>query len=239
VRQDFLATTIHDVQQPLSVVKARAQLALRQLGPSQLKLATVVSSLHSIVDEADRLSQILSGLAEASRLGLGAFELRRSEVDLRELVQHAIDRQPPQAAAQFQLRVDGDPVQGEWDRSLLERVVDNVLSNAVKYSPPGSPIDIAINDRDGIAQLAVHDHGIGLSPDDVERVFERYRRAEGAVQLGIRGQGLGLYLARGVVEAHGGRMWLESPGPGFGATVFVRLPCQAERVESRADMRAD
>jgi signal transduction histidine kinase len=224
VRQDFLATTIHDVAQPLATIKARVQLAVKQLGRGEPAIAQAVSGLQGVAGDVDRLTRMLMGLADASRLALGDFQLRRSPLDLRELVRAAVARL--ESGQRMRLRVAAqEEVTGEWDRDLLERVLDNVLSNALKYSPPGTPIEISLLAENGFAQLAVHDQGIGLSSDELELVFERYRRAPAAVAGGVKGQGLGLYLARGVVEAHGGRMWLESPGPGFGTTVFVRLRC--------------
>lgn len=173
------------------------------------------------------MTRMLAGLVDASRLALGQFELRRSRVDLRDLVREAADRLPPEHAGRVRFEAPEGPVVGEWDRDLLERVLDNVLSNAAKYSPPESGIEVSLQAEPDAAQLAVHDRGIGVAADEIDQVFERYRRAREAVEQGIRGQGLGLHLARSVVEAHGGRMWLESPGPGFGATVFVHLPRRA------------
>jgi two-component system OmpR family sensor kinase len=228
VRHDFLATTVHDVQQPLSVVKARIRLISRELNRPAPRLKSAQNGLRSIEDEIDRLTGMLRGLADASRLGLGAFELKRSSGELVELVRQAIARTPPGAADQIRLHIATQPITGEWDRALLERVFDNVLSNAIKYSPPNTPVEVTVAADTDVAELSVHDQGMGLSSTELEAVFERYHRAQAAVERGIRGQGLGLYLARGVVEAHGGRMWLESPGPGFGTTVFVRLPRTSE-----------
>ncbi|GAC1316638.1 MAG: hypothetical protein NVSMB2_09700 [Chloroflexota bacterium] len=235
VRQDFLATTLHDIAQPLATIKGRVQLAVRQLGRAESQLPSALASLHGVADEVDRLTRMLGGLADASRLALGEFQIRASNVDLREIVLAAIARLASDQSQRIELRVDAeDEVVGEWDRDLLERVLDNVLSNAIKYSPPETPIEISLRAQtDGFALLAVHDYGMGLSGEDLEQVFERYRRAPAAVEGGVSGQGLGLYLARGVVEAHTGRMWLESPGPGFGTTVFVRLPYKIQAVARR------
>jgi signal transduction histidine kinase len=235
VRQDFLATTLHDIAQPLATIKGRVQLAARQLGRSDPKLNEAVAGLQGVGEEVDRLTRILGALADASRLALGEFQLRTSAVVLREIVLAAIARLPSDQSQRMELQVDAeDEIVGEWDRDLLERVLDNVLSNAIKYSPPETPIEISLRAQTpGHAVLTVHDHGMGLSSEDLERVFERYQRAPAAVEGGVRGQGLGLYLARGVVAAHTGRMWLESPGPGFGTTVFVRLPCRVHAVASQ------
>lgn len=236
VRQDFLATTLHDIAQPLATIKGRVQLAARQLGRSDPKLPEAVAGLQAVGEEVDRLTRMLGSLADASRLALGEFQLRTSAVALSEIVLAAIERLPSDQSQRIELRVEAeDEIVGDWDRDLLERVLDNVLSNAIKYSPPGSPIEISLREQaTGYALLAVHDRGMGLSSEDLEQVFERYRRAPAAVEGGVSGQGLGLYLARGVVEAHTGRMWLESPGPGFGTTVFVRLPCRVRAVASQS-----
>lgn len=235
IRQDFLATTLHDIAQPLATIKGRVQLAARQLGRAEPQVPNAQVNLQGVAEEVDRLTRMLGGLADASRLALGEFQIRPSNVDLREIVLAAIARLSSDQSQRVKLRVEAeDEVAGEWDRDLLERVLDNVLSNAIKYSPPETPIEISLRAQaGGFALLAVHDHGMGLSTEELEQVFERYRRAPAAVEGGVSGQGLGLYLARGVVEAHTGRMWLESPGPGFGTTVFVRLPSKIESDATR------
>jgi signal transduction histidine kinase len=112
----------------------------------------------------------------------------------------------------------------EVDAELLDRVVSNLLSNAIKYSPPDSPIQLALSADGSAVHLAIQDHGIGLAPDEINGLFQRYSRAHGAVERGVEGVGLGLYLSRRFVEAHGGRIWAESAGRGRGATVHVLLP---------------
>jgi signal transduction histidine kinase len=103
-------------------------------------------------------------------------------------------------------------------------VVRNLLSNAVKYSPAETPIEVTISAPGAMVEFSVRDYGIGVAADELPRLFERYRRARGAVAHGIEGVGLGLYLTQGIVQAHGGRIWAESAGPGAGTTFHVILP---------------
>ena len=113
------------------------------------------------------------------------------------------------------------------DPSLLDRVVANLLSNALKYAPAPTPVDVAVRREGGRVHLAVRDAGIGLEPEELAGLGRRYGRARGVAERGIPGEGLGLYLARAAVEAHGGRLWAESAGRDRGATLHVLLPARA------------
>src|SRR5919204_694676 len=125
------------------------------------------------------------------------------------------------AAHDVQL-VSEDTVVGEWDEGRIRQVVTNLVSNALKYSPSGSTVMVKVTSDGSAAQLSVHDDGIGLTEDELAQLFRRGYRTE-AVRH-IRGDGLGLYLARGLVVEHGGRMWAESAGPRGGRHVFFSLP---------------
>ncbi len=118
----------------------------------------------------------------------------------------------------------GTDTSGEWDPEALGQVVANLLSNALKYSPAATPIDIRIVGDDEQVTLSVSDHGIGLGPQEAAQLFHRYARASGAVETGIPGIGLGLFLARGIVKAHGGTIRAESAGRGQGTTFEVVIP---------------
>src|SRR5262249_40169194 len=117
----------------------------------------------------------------------------------------------------------GAAVVGKWDRSRVDQVITNLLSNAVKFGP-GKPIEIFLSAKGGIARLAVRDHGIGISPDQRERIFERFERGVRETQYG--GLGLGLYISRRIVEDHGGSIRYESR-PGEGSTFTIELPVSA------------
>jgi signal transduction histidine kinase len=118
------------------------------------------------------------------------------------------------------------PLEGNWDHDRLMQVLDNLLSNAVKYSPAGGEIVVRLDDRGDAAQVSVHDQGNGIAAETLPRLFDRFYRTDNA-DTTARGLGLGLHISKLLVEAHGGRIWAESPGPGQGSTFTLVLPYRA------------
>ncbi len=228
MRDEVLATTVHDIQQPMSTIKVNQQLALRALGRPQPDVARAIDTIRRAEAEMDRMVALLDGLADASRLALGRLELHRAPTNLMELLRNAVGRLDPDTAARVKLDLTGEiNAIGEWDAAFVERVITNLLSNAIKYSPPGMPVDAIVWNEGEAVHLAVRDRGMGLAPDELVRLFQRYARSRGAVQQGTQGLGLGLYLSKGIIEAHGGRIWAESPGRNQGTTLHVLLPRSA------------
>jgi signal transduction histidine kinase len=113
---------------------------------------------------------------------------------------------------------------GQWDPFRLKRVFANLLSNALKYSPSDAPIRLTVDGDEATVRVSLEDQGIGIAPADLDRLFERHARSHEATASGVEGFGLGLFLSRGIVEAHGGRIWAESAGSGRGTTMHVMLP---------------
>ena len=228
VREEFLATTVHDVRQPLTLIKGTAQATARQLRRAGAEHASTVEALERIDALATRMTTLLATLTDASRIALRHLALERSRVDLCALVEGVCAQLGPEQAGRIQRRVapELDPV-GAWDGLRLEQVVTNLLTNALKYSPAGTPVTVTLRGDDHWLELSVRDEGIGLAAEDLGRIFERYHRTLDAVARGIEGQGLGLYLCRGIIEAHGGRIWASSPGPDGGTTIHALLPRHA------------
>jgi signal transduction histidine kinase len=225
VREDFLATTIHDTQQPLTNIRGFQQLMARVLAEPELERDRLLAYLHRANAEVDRMSELLNTLAEVSRLSLGRLALNIASVDLNDLVRTAVERLHPDLARRVRLDLRAETsTRGDWDAPMLHRVIENLLSNALKYSPEESPIDVAVAATAERMDLSVRDYGIGLDVEDLAWLFRRYGRGRGATQRGIQGLGLGLYLSYGIVEAHGGHLWAESAGAGHGTTMHVRLP---------------
>lgn len=227
VREDFLATTVHDTQQPITTIKGLAQLAERALRRPEPDVQNALDKMQRIAAEADRMSELLTTLGDVSRLTLGRLSLEPGRTDLVEVVRDALGRFPQTTAARIRLdAAPGDDTSGNWDARMLSRVIANLISNAAKYSPEDSPIDVAARGEPGDqgVLLTVRDYGIGLGADEIAGLFRRYGRGRGATDRGIQGLGLGLYLSHGIVEAHGGQVWAESAGRDLGTTVSVRLP---------------
>ncbi|HEY4886440.1 MAG TPA: hybrid sensor histidine kinase/response regulator [Myxococcales bacterium] len=217
----FLADVIHELKTPLAAAKAQTQLALHQLGEHRTDAGTG-RALRLISQQIDRLSRLVGDLLEASRLESGMIELQPTEFDLtalleemRNRMQPLGDRHPIRVSAPERLLITAD-------RDRLEQVIANLLSNAIRYSPDGGSIDVSAEIVGNRAHIEVRDQGLGIPKEHQQLVFERFGRAHGSAFGGL---GLGLAISKGIVERHGGRIWLESSGkPGEGSVFHVELP---------------
>lgn len=171
----------------------------------------------------DRPEDLLAlGELDASRITAGHLVLERDTVCLAEVVREVLERareQPGTGGQAFELGLEGD-VTGLWDRLRIEQVVDNLVSNALKYGA-GKPIRVSTRSRGEVAELLVEDRGIGIEPADLSRIFDQFER--GAASRGRSGIGLGLYITRQIVRAHGGDIDVVSR-PGEGSEFRVALP---------------
>ena len=223
VREDFLATTLHDTRQPLTSIKGFHQLVVRALDQPNIDRDRLRDHLRRASAEVDRMSTLLDMLTDVSRVALGRLTLRVVAVDMADLLRAAADRFPPELRERIRLDLSADG-RGEWDAAMLDRVVGNLLSNALKFSPETAPIEVVLTADREYVHVVVRDYGIGLEPQDLVQLFRRYGRGRGATQQGIEGLGLGLYLSYGIVEAHGGRLTAKSAGRGQGTTMHIDLP---------------
>ncbi|WP_322797578.1 ATP-binding protein [Thermoflexus sp.] len=222
LKSTFISIISHELKTPVSIIKGYAGTLRRE---DTIWDTAMVRQIATIIEEeADRLTQLIDNLLDASRLQAGALELQFVEVALDELAERVADRFRPQTDRHF-IVVDFPPdfplIQGDPRR--LEQVLANLVSNAIKYSPQGGTIRISgrVTPREVI--VTVTDEGIGILPEEQERIFERFYRASAARARQTPGTGLGLYLARAIVEAHGGRIWVEST-PGRGSSFSFSLP---------------
>ena len=217
----FLADVIHELKTPLAAAKAQAQLALHQLGERRTDAGTG-RALRLISQQIDRLNRLVGDLLEASRLESGLLELQPSHFDLSALIEEMRarmqplgDRHPIRVAAPDQLSVFAD-------KDRIEQVLANLLSNAIRYSPKGGPIDVTAEESGKVVHIAIRDHGLGIPEEHQQLVFERFGRAHGSAFGGL---GLGLAISKGIVERHGGRIWVQSSGkPGEGSVFHVEFP---------------
>jgi signal transduction histidine kinase len=219
-RQEFLGTTMHEVGQPLTGIKGAVQLAVRSLDRGDVEGAR--DALRRADASADQMRTLLRRLSDLARLGLRRYELHKSDVNMFDVVSAVVARLDPEAGRRVRVETTGSDPIGHWDPAALDQVVANLLSNALKYSE--AEVDVVVRADPRSVQLTVQDRGIGLAPDEVAGLFRRYGRARSATEREIGGLGLGLYIVRGIVEAHGGRVWAESPGPGQGTSVHALLP---------------
>ena len=217
----FLADVIHELKTPLAAAKAQAQLALHQLGDRRTD-ATTARSLRLISQQIDRLNRLVGDLLEASRLEAGSVELQTSQFDLSALLEEMRNRMQP-LGDRHPIRINApEKLSLIADKDRIEQVLANLLSNAIRYSPEGGPIEVdAETTGDGV-HIQVRDRGLGIPREHQQLVFERFGRAHGTAFGGL---GLGLAISKGIVERHGGRIWVESTGrPGEGSVFHVKLP---------------
>jgi signal transduction histidine kinase len=230
MRDEFLAIASHELYTPMTSLVLATQ-HLRAIGQSGNVDASMVAKLSTTATrQAARLKALVHELLDVTRLTRGAPSLELEQVDLRALVQRVVtDLQPELERAKCDVRLHSPtPVQGTWDSNRVEQVVTNLLANAMKFGA-GKPIDVALARIGDRAQLSVHDRGIGIEPERQARIFERFERAVSASHYG--GLGLGLYICRRIVEAHGGSIRVESQ-PGAGATFVVELPLDSRSAAS-------
>jgi signal transduction histidine kinase len=214
MRQDVMAMASHDLRNPLAVISMRAQLL-------ESRQTYDEAAVRVIREQARRITRLLDDLGDVLRLEIGHIVLRRETLDLRMLASEAVERIQVQTAHHAILvELPEGPVTGSWDRDRLAEVLDNMLGNAVKYSPAGGEIVIRVEVTHAEARLSVADQGVGIPAEALPGIFERFHRA-GDTRL--PGLGLGLYIVRMLVEAHRGRVEAESV-PGQGSTFTLHLP---------------
>jgi signal transduction histidine kinase len=218
-QQDFVAMASHDLASPLTVLRARAQLLQRRQHYDE-------ESIAAILEQTARMDRLIGDLRELAQVEGGGLSMQQAAVDLVVLAQEAVERTRTLTTRHaVGLTVPEMPVVVAGDRDRLGQVLDNLLGNAVKYSPGGSEVLVTVEVVGGEACLRVADQGPGIPADALPRLFERFYRGQHAAEEA--GLGLGLYIARMLVEAHGGRIWAAST-PGAGSTFTIVLPL-AER----------
>ena len=233
LRSQFLANVSHEIRSPLGLIKLSADTLLRP----EVRLAREQRQtlLETIRHEADALHAIVNNLLDLSRIDHANVTLRTHRADLSQLFCAACRSArllwPDNV---FDCRMSNEPLMVAVDAARIEQVLRNLFDNAVKYSPLGSRVTVGVTRQEEFALISVGDEGIGLLPEDQERVFERFYRADNSVTRRTRGAGIGLSLCREIVSLHDGRIWVESE-PGRGTTVFFTLPLVAGEPEPSLD----
>jgi two-component system, OmpR family, sensor histidine kinase KdpD len=222
LRNSLLSSVSHDLRTPLATISGASESLLE--GGATLDAATRRELLQSINDEADRLSLLIRNLLSMTRLESGAIQVTKELYPLEEIVETVLARLGERS------RLDGRPLTTDLpsdlpliplDSILIEQVLTNLLENAIVHTPSGSPIELAARAQDGEVLIQVADRGPGLPPGEEQRVFDKFYRASPVSTNG--GVGLGLAICRGIVQAHGGRIWAENR-PGGGAVFRFTLP---------------
>jgi PAS domain S-box-containing protein len=218
LREEWTSVVAHDLRHPLTTITTVATLLARKLEePSRARAQRIVAS-------ATRLARMIDDLLDISRLEAHRLEILCSPTNLPALLdgvsEHVVEEDRP---VLVEVRSEIPPLMVDPQR--IEQVVENLLSNALKYGTPGTPIAIVAERRGDEVVVAVQNEGPGIRPEEVPNLFARFQRGKGG-QTSVKGLGLGLYVAKGLIDAHRGRLWVESE-PGRATTFFFSLPIAA------------
>lgn len=224
IRDEFLAVASHELKTPLTTMKLQLQLLKRRGGAAgSIDDERPVRAAEILERQLERLNRLVDDMLDVGRLNTGKMTMSFADVDAGELVREVIDRLRTSAeAAGSTLTLEGTLTGvAKWDRIRVEQVLSNLINNAVKYGRH-RPITVTVDRMAGdVVSISVQDQGIGIAPEDLKRIFDRFARAVPAGAFG--GLGLGLYISREIVEAHGGRLLAES-SLGVGSRFTVHIP---------------
>ncbi|MGH2799695.1 MAG: sensor histidine kinase [Thermoleophilaceae bacterium] len=234
LKSQFISIASHELKTPVTAMSGFLQVAVRRLqrflaaakaeaNGSPDEVRQVVAQLEIVSRQTGRLARLIDELLDVSRLQSGRLALEKTEVDLAALSREVAERLQ-HTAPRHVLRVhSAAPSSVVVDRDRIEQVLDNLVVNAIKYSPKGGPVDIEVGGEGDQARISVRDRGIGIPRDELDSIFGPFYRSQDRRAREVGGMGLGLHISKEIVERHGGRIWAESE-PRQGATFHVALP---------------
>lgn len=224
LKEEFLAAAAHDLKTPLTTVIARAQL-LERRALRHPDTPADIGSIQVLTREAQRLKRLVMELLDAARAEQGQLVGDRTEIDLVALAEEVCAQQ---ATAQHVCRVQAsEPVIGDYDEVRIRQILENLVDNAIKYSPQGGEVQIVVRREHAHAHIDVIDHGIGIPPEDLPLIFNRFYRAGNASDQRFSGMGLGLFICQRIVQQHGGQIGVSSH-VGQGSTFHIELPLRVD-----------
>ncbi|HSD16760.1 MAG TPA: response regulator [Thermomonas sp.] len=218
-KDEFLATLAHELRNPLAPL--RNAITIRRLGNNPDPLQAVMERQLAL------LVRLIDDLLDVSRINLDKLTLKRAPTTLQAVLEAALETSAPLMEAgdhALQRDIPALPLALEADFDRLSQVFSNLLSNAAKYSPPGLPVEVSVSTGDGRVRTEIRDHGIGLTPEQAEHVFELFNQVDTSIERSHGGLGIGLTLVRKLVEMHGGQVRVQSEGLGQGSCFTVDLP---------------
>jgi signal transduction histidine kinase len=222
LKSDFVSTVSHDLRSPLTLMRGYATM-LEMVGKLNEQQHSYVSK---IIIGVESMSRMVNNLLDLGRIEAGVG-LQVDSVPVKEIVEGVMDTlqlQADQKSIRIRVEAEGTlPRTVEADRALLQQAVYNLAENAIKYTPEGGKVTLRVRSRPGELLYEVEDNGIGISPADQARIFEKFYRGSQREARTQRGSGLGLAMVRSIAEQHGGRVWLESL-PGHGSTFYLLIP---------------
>jgi signal transduction histidine kinase len=232
-RDEFLGIASHELKTPITSLKLQIQMERRKLEKAAIPAAEAhLGFTRGMERQANRLVNIVEQLLDVSRMGRHHVALDVSEFDPAEMIRELASRLAPDfahAKNTLELRLQ-DGLQCKWDRFRIEQVLENLLSNALKYAP-GKPVIVVLAENGNEIEVIVRDEGPGIPEEKQSHIFNRFVRVNASPN--IKGLGLGLFISKQLVEAHGGRIWARSRN-GQGTTFYIQLPRDASAANARA-----
>jgi signal transduction histidine kinase len=225
-KSEILGTVAHDLKNPLGVILGRTEILKEMIADAGALDDHVKAQIAHIRDAANRLTEMVDDLVSDAMADALDITVRREPVDIAALVQEVAEANRPLAARKKQnIKVTAAPNHSApCDSDRIREAIDNLVSNAVKYSPLGGAIDLLVEQEPNGIMVEVRDRGAGLSPEDISRLFGRFQRLSAKPTAGESSTGLGLSIVKRIVDLHGGRITVESAGPGKGAAFKMTLP---------------
>jgi signal transduction histidine kinase len=224
VRDQFLSIASHELKTPLTSLLGNTQLLRRRAARDKTFAEHNQQALEVIEQQAIRLKKLIDALLDISRIQNGQLVLSQQPLDLEALAQRMVrEVQPILQQHTIEFAGLGAPLMVEGDELRLEQVLQNIIQNAVKYSPSGGTISVQVNAKNGHAYVSISDQGIGIPQPALKQLFQRFYRAENAEARQISGMGVGLYLVKEIVKLHGGTIQVDST-EGVGSTFTIQLP---------------
>ncbi len=227
LKEEFLALTTHDLRSPLTVISGVISFftsgRLGELSPEQKNMVSMMER------NTQNLIELVNDLLDASKLESGTLKPDFDSVDLRNLTDELREAMGPLARDKeiaLEERLPEDLPQISADRNKLRRVLVNLVSNAIKFTPRGGRVEVRAEAQDGLVRVSVSDTGVGIPPEDLERLFDKYEQARSRATRSEKGTGLGLYITRQIVELHGGQINVQSE-VGRGSTFSFTVPTAA------------
>jgi len=226
LKDQFLSMASHELKTPITTIRGQAQIMLRRLSKAQelpKELADVPTALEKIDEQTHRLNALVDDLLDLSSMRAGKLKLRLDSCDISDICRSVVEDQHVLSGRNIELELPDTPVVVQCDRDRLGQAVTNLVSNALKYSPEGSLVQVAVHQKGRAAVIEVRDAGQGIPKEQQKHIFETFYRAPDVQSSKKSGWGLGLAICKDIVERHGGSVWCESE-LGKGSTFFVELP---------------
>ena len=221
MRRQLIGDVAHELRTPLTAIKGSMEGLMDGVLPASTE------TYYQIHQEADRLNRLVNDLQELSRVEAGAYEMDVHAVELPVLVKTVVKRLGPQfedKSVKLTIDLPADLPQVQADDDRIIQVLTNLVSNALRYTPEGGQVNMYASSQGNQVQVTVKDTGVGIPPEHVAHIFTRFYRVDKSRSRQAGGSGIGLTIAKYLVEAHGGRIWVESEGQGQGSAFSFTLP---------------